>query len=115
MVDRVMLIALASRQLPGFPGMDAFIMAKRAVAQVPETRQDQRQGVANAQLSPDRLASVCLLGDNEKSSLESAARRMHLSGRGLHRTLRVARTIADLDDSETIGMAHLSEALAYRG
>jgi magnesium chelatase family protein len=78
-------------------------------------RQEQRQEVANAQLSPEKLAGVCMLGDKEKRSLESAARRMHLSGRGLHRTLRVARTIADLDDSETIGMAHLSEALAYRG
>jgi magnesium chelatase family protein len=56
-----------------------------------------------------------MLGDREKNSLESAATRMHLSGRGLHRTLRVARTIADLDDSDRIGMAHLSEALAYRG
>jgi magnesium chelatase family protein len=78
-------------------------------------RQQQRQGTPNAQLSPDKLASVCLLGEQEKKALESAARQMHLSGRGLHRTLRVARTIADLETSETIGMAHITEALAYRG
>jgi magnesium chelatase family protein len=78
-------------------------------------RQEQRQGGTNAQLSTDQLASVCSLGDAEKSSLEDAARKLHLSGRGLHRTLRVARTIADLDDSAGIGLAHITEALAYRG
>jgi magnesium chelatase family protein len=78
-------------------------------------RQEQRQGGPNAQLSPDQLASVCSLGDAEKSSLEAAAKKLHLSGRGLHRTLRVARTIADLDASSGIGLAHIAEALAYRG
>jgi magnesium chelatase family protein len=39
---------------------------------------------------------------------------MCLSGRALHRTLRVARTIADLEDAGTIEIQHLSEALAYR-
>jgi magnesium chelatase family protein len=78
-------------------------------------RQLQRQGGPNAQLSPERLASTCLLGEREKQCLESAATRMQLSGRGLHRTLRVARTIADLDDSEALDITHISEALAYRG
>jgi magnesium chelatase family protein len=79
------------------------------------SRQQQRQGGPNAQLSPEQLASTCLLGEQQKQCLESAATRMQLSGRGLHRTLRVARTIADLDDSEMLGITHISEALAYRG
>jgi magnesium chelatase family protein len=77
-------------------------------------RQEYRQGGANAQLSPDRLALVCSLATADKQWLETAATRLHLSGRGLHRTLRVARTIADLDGCETIGASHLSEALGYR-
>lgn len=77
-------------------------------------RQQERQGGSNAQLTPERLASVCSLGKSERTSLESAARKMHLSGRGLHRTLRVARTIADLNHSDTIGIDHINEALAYR-
>ena len=77
-------------------------------------RQMLRQGCANAQLTPDMLASVCVLGETERKSLEAAANRMHLSGRGLHRTLRVARTIADLDEANSIEARHLSEALAYR-
>jgi magnesium chelatase family protein len=77
-------------------------------------KQEHRQGLPNAQLAPDRLASFCTLAEREKQWLETAATRLHLSGRGLHRTLRVARTIADLDGCEAIGAGHLSEALGYR-
>jgi len=79
------------------------------------TRQLQRQGCPNAQLAPDRLSSCCRLGKRETAFLEAAAARLRLSGRGLHRTLRVARTIADLAAADTINCDCLGEALAYRG
>jgi magnesium chelatase family protein len=78
-------------------------------------RQEQRQGCANGQIPPDQLPGICRLGAAEKSYLESAALGMALSGRALHRTLRVARTIADLAGSSAVTRDCISEALAYRG
>jgi len=46
--------------------------------------------------------------------LRDAAETMHLTARGYHRVLRVARTLADLDGAEKIGRQHLAEALSYR-
>ena len=46
--------------------------------------------------------------------VRSAADRLKLSARGFHRTLKVARTIADLDGSGAVLRVHLAEALSYR-
>ena len=46
--------------------------------------------------------------------LHDAAEAMHLSARGYHRVLRVARTLADLDGADKVGRVHLAEALSYR-
>jgi magnesium chelatase family protein len=73
-----------------------------------------RQGHANAQIPADRLARACQLDSTGTNYLEAAARRMLLSGRALHRTLRVARSIADLEQCAAVSTQHLSEALAYR-
>ena len=48
------------------------------------------------------------------SLLRDAADAMHLSARGYHRVLRVARTLADLDGEAKVGRIHLAEALSYR-
>ena len=47
--------------------------------------------------------------------LREAADALSLSARGYHRTLRVARTLADLDGEETVARIHIAEALSYRG
>ena len=46
--------------------------------------------------------------------LKQAAERLSLSARGYHRVLKVARTLADLDGSDSVGRLHVGEALAYR-
>ncbi len=47
--------------------------------------------------------------------LREAAETLQLSARGYHRTLRVARTLADLDGAESVARIHIAEALSYRG
>ena len=47
--------------------------------------------------------------------LRQASEKLHLSARGFHRTLRVARTLADLDGVEKVSRLHVAEALSYRG
>ena len=52
---------------------------------------------------------------SELKLLRDAADTLSLSARGYHRTLRVARTLADLDGEEKVARIHIAEALSYRG
>lgn len=76
--------------------------------------QYQRAGTLNAHLSHAGMDEHCQLSDENSQLLYRAADRMQLSGRGQHRVLRVARTIADMAQSSTIEADHLAEALTYR-
>ena len=49
-----------------------------------------------------------------QSLLKAAMKQLYLSARAFHRILKLARTIADLENSETIGVTHLAEAIQYR-
>lgn len=78
-------------------------------------RQQQRQGFQNAHLTPQGLDQHASLGEAEQQIIRMAQTRLGLSARAYHRVLRVARTIADLGNSEQILAVHLTEALSYRG
>ena len=85
----------------------ARVIAARAV-------QLARGNMPNAQLPPALLAIHCRLDSREQDLLEDAVERLQLSARSMHRILRVARTLADLEGSAAIGRAHLAEAIGYR-
>jgi magnesium chelatase family protein len=68
----------------------------------------------NAELEGRRLLRVCALPPGGRQLLAAALRRRGLSARAIHRVLRVARTIADLERSEGVKLAHLAEAARYR-
>jgi magnesium chelatase family protein len=77
-------------------------------------KQIQRQGKLNGQLSNRELSKVSNITPEAKDLLDKAAKQMKLSARGYMRTLKVARTIADLDNSIKINDVHISESLQYR-
>lgn len=77
--------------------------------------QMQRQNSLNMSLSPKQLEHYASLDQTAQNMLELAQQKLNLSARGYHRVLRVARTIADLNQSTEIQSQHLSEALSYRG
>ena len=73
-----------------------------------------RQACLNAHLPAQALSQHAFLGDKERDLLTKVATRMFLSGRSLHRLIRVARTIADIDRKDSISCQHLLEAVSYR-
>ena len=68
----------------------------------------------NAEADGELLERVAVRDEPAMALLRRAAQQLHLSARGYHRVLRVARTIADLDGSETIRKPHIAEAIAFR-
>ena len=76
--------------------------------------QQKRQNCANALLNNQQLQQYCALSDGDQALLANAMEKLKLSARAYHRILRIGRTIADLDHSETILRTHLLEALNYR-
>jgi magnesium chelatase family protein len=77
-------------------------------------RQLSRAGKTNALLAQAETERDCRLCDRGQSLLEASMARLMLSARATQRILRVARTIADLNSAEAIGLAHLGEAISYR-
>ena len=68
----------------------------------------------NAEI-PEKLVKKCLtLDDETRSYLAAMAARFNLSGRGMSRVLKVARTIADISGDEDLNRKHVAEALTYR-
>ncbi|MBB3814915.1 magnesium chelatase family protein [Xanthomonas arboricola] len=96
----------------GNPGEDSASVRTRVVAA--RERQLARAGTPNAQLDQAQTDHHCHLQGDDQVLLERAIEHLQLSARSMHRILRVARTIADLDDSAAIATRHLTEAIGYR-
>ena len=93
---------LSSKQMSEMV-LKAFIFQKR-----------RSQEELNGKLSDAQVAKFCTLNAEASEILQKAATKYNLSQRGIKRTLRVARSIADLDESEQILKPHILEALSFR-
>jgi magnesium chelatase family protein len=69
---------------------------------------------ANAQMTTRQIRTYCELGADAERLLERAMQQQGLTARAHDRILKVARTIADLEGSESLSVAHLAEAIQYR-
>ena len=72
------------------------------------------RGFYNSRMPSRDIRAVCALDEAGERTLELAVRRMGLSARAHDRILKVARTVADLDESATVTAKHLAEAVQYR-
>ncbi len=118
LLDRIDLHLTVAREgtmlkRPNESGMTTAEAA--AIVAEAQHRQMQRQGCANASLSPASLHQHCALEEDDRLWLENACERLGLSLRSAHRIIKVARTLADLEGASDIGRQHLAEALQYRG
>jgi magnesium chelatase family protein len=77
-------------------------------------RQVERQGGPNARLAPGDVERHCRRAAATQTLLAKAMARQALSGRGYHRVLKVARTIADLAACDDVDAPHVAEAIGYR-
>ncbi len=90
----------------------------RARVQAARTRQLQRFAgtklACNADMGPAEVHNFCTVEPSAEKLLKAAMQQLHLSARAFHRVLKLARTIADLADSEIISSHHVAEAIQYR-
>jgi magnesium chelatase family protein len=101
--------------LPSEPGQTE---QARAQVMLARNRMLARQGnrgiVTNSNLTARDLEEIVELGDEVKDVLKISSAKLNLSPRSYHRLIKVARTIADLDDKDQIAVPHVLEALQYR-
>jgi len=81
---------------------------------IQEKRYKDQNFKTNALIPSSKIEEYCSLGTYERELMMKAVQGMELSGRGYHKILKVARTIADMEESEKILEKHLCEALSYR-
>ncbi len=88
---------------------------KKAVLRARNFQKSRNDGHFNSQLAGDKIADICRLESSEKKFLAEALNRLEISKRGYDIILRLARTIADMEESKKVENSHLAEALQYRG
>jgi magnesium chelatase family protein len=96
----------------------AAVAERVARARTTQRERFERLGIfgvtTNAHCSPSIIENIAAPDAAGMALLSDASEKLGFSARAYHRVLKVARTLADLDASETVGRLHLAEAIAYR-
>src|SRR5262249_52998054 len=114
-IDLVVEVSVESKRIERLwepPVVEAF--ADRARVAQARTFGVHRGATPNARMAAANLPALARLNRAAEQLLRDASARWALSARAVHRTLRVARSVADLSASDTIGEAAVAEALSYR-
>jgi magnesium chelatase family protein len=122
LMDRIDLhvevVPVPFRELTNFATSESSSTIRERVIRarkIQEQRFSGSHGVhCNAQIPSKKLNSICTIGEEGHVLLKNAMDRINLSARAYNRILKVARTIADLDNSPAIRTEHLAEAIQYR-
>ena len=119
LLDRIDIFIKVSRSriadvMKPVGAQEAGIDRVKALVQTAHQRQILRQNCSNAHIATSELIELCSLSQRTKKWVTHTGEQLKLSARGLHRCLRVGRTIADLDERDEVTEGDLSEALAYR-
>jgi magnesium chelatase family protein len=99
----------------GSADVRARVTAARARAEARLVAIGARGMRTNAETSGAVLEQIANLDGPSMDLLRTASETLQLSARGFHRTLKVARTLADLDGQDGVSRVHVAEALSYRG
>ena len=105
------------RDIAGQRSAESSVQIRERVMHARERQAKRFEGTGirfNSDMKASDVEKYCYLGRQEERFMEKMFAAMQLSARGYHRILKVARTIADLEDSERIGEEHLAEAICYR-
>jgi magnesium chelatase family protein len=110
---RVEVLSVSPQELAAAPSgpSSAEVAARVARARL---RQQRRQGQLNAELAGAELDRFCAPTPSAVNFMQGAAARLGWSSRSYHRVLRVARSLADLADADSIDVAHVAEAIQLR-
>lgn len=120
-LDRIDVVTEAPRvdirQLSADMHNERSIVIKQRVMEARERQKYRYRGTRyrfNAELRPGDIKVYCKLGTAEQQMMEEIFTMMNLSARAYHKIIKVARTIADLEQKDEIGTEHISEAVCYR-
>lgn len=123
LIDRIdvqiELAGVTPTDLSGAPAGEpsASVAARVARARMAQRARFEEAGLplrTNAQLQGEALEALAAPDQPGRAILDRAAETLRLTGRGYHRVMRLARTIADLDGADVVGKTHVAEAASYR-